>query len=434
MKKNFTRFTLLSAFLFLLQVTTVSAQYTDGVFVLNEGGAGSGNASVSFINTNSVNSNDIFGIVNPSLSGLGDTAQSMSFNGDYAYIVLNISNTIKVVNRTTFAYVATISTGLNNPRYMAFANGKGFVTNWGDGGSTSDDYLAIIDLTTNSVESTISLAEGVERILYTNDKLYVAHQGGYSTGNTISIVNPVTETLEQTITVGDVPNSMLVTNNFMYVLCSGKPSWYPDETDGKLIKIDLATNTVVSTLDFPGMHPNNLEGNADNTSIYYTVDENVYTTTFDSTVLPATSLFSLTAQGVYGIYGMDLIDDKLYIADAGNYSSPGNVYVVSTTGTLLNTYVVGVIPNSFYKAESNLGVFQPESKLAVSVYPNPTSDVFYLNTTESYKLKIYDTAGRVVKQLNYATSGVSVSDLNSGIYFVEISTETSRTIQRLIVK
>ena len=430
MKKNFTRFTLWSAFLFLLQVTTVSAQYTDGVFVLNEGGAGSGNATVSFMKNNVV-TNNIFGLVNPNLPGLGDTGQSISFNGDYAFIVLNISNTIKVVNRSTFAYITTISTGLNNPRYMAFANGKGFVTNWGSG---PDAFLAVIDLENMTVESSIPLAAGIERILYANDKLYVAHQGGFGVGNTISIVNPVTETLEQTITVGDVPNSMLVTNNFMYVLCSGKPSWYPDETDGKLIKIDLATNTVVSTLDFPGMHPNNLEGNADNTSIYYTVDENVYTTTFDSTVLPATSLFSLTAQGVYGIYGMDLIDDKLYIADAGNYSSPGNVYVVSTTGTLLNTYVVGVIPNSFYKAESNLGVFQPESKLAVSVYPNPTSHVFYLNTTESYKLKIYDTAGRVVKQLNYATSGVSVSDLNSGIYFVEISTETSRTIQRLIVK
>lgn len=430
MKKNFTRFTLLAAFLFLVQFTSVFAQYTDGVFVLNEGGAGSGNASVSFLKNNTV-TNNIFGLVNPTLSGLGDTGQSISFDGDYAYIVLNISNTIKVVNRTTFAYVNTISTGLDNPRYMAFANGKGFVTNWGSG---TDAFLAVVDLENMVVESSIPLAAGVERIVSANNKLYVAHQGGFGVGNTISVVNPVDEVLEQTITVRDVPNSMLVKDNTLYVLCGGKPFWYPEETDGGLVKIDLLTNTVSSTLYFPGLHPNNLEANADFTSFYYTVDENVYTNTFDSTVLPTTSLFSLTAQGVYGIYGMDLIDDKLYIADAGDYNSPGNVYVVSTEGTLLNTYTVGVIPNSFYKAESNLDVFQPDSKLAVSLYPNPTSDVFYLNTTESYKLKIYDTAGRVVKQLNYTSSGVSVSDLNSGIYFVEISTESARTVQRLIIK
>ncbi|WP_051224239.1 T9SS type A sorting domain-containing protein [Flavobacterium tegetincola] len=433
MKKNFTRFTLSAAFLFLLQFTSVFAQYTEGVFVLNEGGAGGGNATVSFINNNA-NTNDIYGIVNPSLSGLGDTAQSMSFNGDYAYVVLNISNTVKVVNRTTFAYVATISTGLNNPRYMAFANGKGFVTNWGDGGSASDDYVAVIDLTTNTVESTIPLAEGVERILYTNNKLYIAHQGGYGAGNTISVVNPVTQTLEQTITVGDVPNSMLVNNNFLYVLCGGKPYWSSEETDGQLVKIDLTTNTVLSTLNFPDMHPNNLEINASATSIFYTVDENVYTNAIDASTLPTTSLFSLTAQGVYGIYGMDLIEDKLYIADAGNYSSPGSVYVVSTSGSLLNTYMVGVIPNSFYKAENTLSTFQPESKLAVHLYPNPASNVFYLNTDVACNLKMYDTAGRVVKQMAYATAGVNVSDLKAGIYFVEITTESARTVQRLIVK
>ena len=59
--------------------------------------------------------------------------------------------------------------------------------------------------------------------------------------------------------------------------------------------------------------------------------------------------------------------------------------------------------------------------------------MFYLNTTASCNLKIYDTAGRLVKQMAYVASGVSVSDLNSGIYFVELSTESARTVQRLIV-
>ena len=394
--KNFTiRTTIFSIFLILFQFYSASAQYTEGVFVLNEGGAGSGNASVSFINNGAV-ANNIYGTQNPENPLLGDTAQSISFNGNFAYIILNISNTIKVVDRATFAYVATISTGISNPRYMAFANGKGYVTNWGDGGLGTDDYLAVINLDNNSVESTITLAEGVERIIYTNNKLYVAHQGGYGVGNTVSIINPTTQLVEQIITVGDVPNSLLVKDGFLYVLCGGKPSWYPVQTDGRL---------VVSTLQFSELHPNNLEINSAATDFFYTVDEDIFTMAVDATTLPTTALCSLSAQGVYGIYGMDLIDDKLYVADAGNYSSPGSVYIFSTVGVLLQNLTVGVIPNSFYKAINVLG-----------------------------NASIFDTMGRLAKTLSYKASGVSVTDLASGIYFVEISDQKSRSVQRLIVK
>ena len=432
--KNITiRTTIFSIFLFLFQFYTASAQYTEGVFVLNEGGAGSGNASVSFINNDAV-SNNIYGTQNLGIPALGDTAQSISFNGDFAYIILNISNTIKVVNRSTFAYVATISTGISNPRYMSFANGKGYVTNWGDGGTESTDYLAVINLEDNSVETTISIAKGSERILTINDKLYVAHQGGFGVENKVSVINPTTQLVEQIIEVGDVPNSLLVKDGFLYVLCSGKPSWYPVQTDGRLVKIDLATNTIVSTLEFPEMHPNNLEINAAATHFFYTVDENIYTISIDATTLPTAAVCSLSAQGVYGIYGMDLIDDKIYVADAGNYASPGTVYIFSTAGILLQDFTVGVIPNSFYKAINVLGNATNTAAVAMSLYPNPASDIFYVNKVENAAIKIYDATGRLAKELAYTTSGVSTSDLAAGIYFVEISSNSSRSVQRLIVK
>ncbi|WP_432670488.1 T9SS type A sorting domain-containing protein [Flavobacterium sp. SM2513] len=431
MKKNTTRFTFMTLLMLLLQATTSFAQFADGVFILNEGGAGSGNASVSFF-SNNVLTNSIYATANPNESALGDTGQSIAFNGDYAYIVLNISNTIKVINRNTFAYVATISTGLDNPRYMAFANGKGYVTNWGQG-STTDDYLAVINLATHSVENTIALDGGVEKISTINDKLYVAHQGGFGVGNTLSVVNPISLTVEASISVGDVPNSMLVNNGFLYVLCGGSPSWSAAETDGKLIKINLTTNTVESTLNFPSLHPSNLKGTATGTDFYFTIDANVYTSTLASTTIPTTALFSLGAQGVYGIYGMELIDDQLFVADAGNYVSPGTVYIYTTSGTLVQNYTVGVIPNSFYKAEGTLSRTPIGTKLAVRMYPNPATNVFYLNTAAPTEVKLYDTAGRVVKKTTYSNTGVTVSGLTAGIYIVEMTTTTGRSVQRLIV-
>lgn len=417
--------------LLLSGISVFSQGYTDGVFVLNEGGAGSNNASASFIKNNAV-TNGIYAAANSGAGSLGDTAQSMTFNGDYAYIVLNISNQIKIVNRVTFALVATVSTGLNNPRYMAFSNGKGFVTNWGNGGSTTDDYVAVLNLETNTVESTISLAEGVERIQEINGKLYVAHTGGYGYGTTVSVINPATLTVQQTITVGDVPNSMVVNGDFLYVLCGGRPVWASPQTYGSLVKINLATNAVVNTIPFPLQHPQNLRA-GDGDDVYYSIEENVYKTDITSTTLPTTPLFTTAPQGSYGIYGMDVIDNKIYLADAGNYVSPGRVYIYNSTGSLLENYTVGVIPNSFYKASPSLGIENPVA-LQITVAPNPTSDVFYLNTDAAAAVKLYDIQGRMVKSETYSPSGINVSGMNKGVYLVEVTLDNNRNVQRLVIR
>lgn len=419
--------------LLLLSGASVFSQgYTDGVFVLNEGGAGSNNASASFIKNNTV-TNTIYAAVNPGAGALGDTAQSIAFNGDYAYIVLNISNQVKVVNRITFELVATVSTGLRNPRYMAFSNGKGFVTNWGNAGNANDDYLAVINLATNTVESTISLAEGVERIQEINGRLYVAHMGGYGFGNTVTVVDPQALTVQQVIPVGDVPNSMLVKDGFLYVLCGGRPSWGAPQTYGSLVKIDLSDNTVAGTTAFPLAHPQNLRAGTGN-DIYYSIDESVYKADITSGTFPGTPLFTTTPQGAYGIYGMDVIDGKIYLADAGNYVSPGHAYVYSSTGSLLEDYTVGVIPNSFYKSSAgSLGTDNPVA-LRITVAPNPATDLFYLNTDKAAEVRLYDIQGRLVKTETYSPSGINVSGMNSGVYLVEVTIENNRNVHRLVIQ
>ncbi len=181
---------------------------------------------------------------------LGDTGQDIGLNGEYAYVVMNISNKIEVVNRYTFVKVATIANGLVNPRYIAFANGKAYVTNWGDGTDATDDYVAVIDLATNAVTSNISVAEGPERIVEENNKLYVTHKGGYNYGNTVTVINSSNDTVATTITVGDVPNTLEIEDGKLYVMSEGTPSWGGTETAGQLDVINLNNNTVTKTIDF----------------------------------------------------------------------------------------------------------------------------------------------------------------------------------------
>lgn len=319
--------------------------FVNGYFVLNEGNFGANNASVSFIGNDGTVQNNIFTAVNG--TNLGDTAQSILLDDDKAYIIMNGSNSITIVNRYTFQHIGNISTGLINPRFMEIENGKAFVSNWGDPTDPNDDFIAVINLSTSSVDTTIPVSEGPERMEKVNGKIYVAHMGGYGYGNSVSVINTANNTLVASVMVGDVPNSLVEENGILYVLCSGKAAWTGDETDGKLVLINIENNTVNSTLEFPEtLHPSQLI--EDNGKLFYTIDNNIYTANLNLTSLPNAPVFSTVEQGIYGIYGFEVEDGKIYVGDAGDFMSDGRVLVYTTSGIFEDTFDVGALPNGIY--------------------------------------------------------------------------------------
>src|SRR5690606_40906528 len=74
--------------------TNPDEKYLNGYFITNEGNFGDANASVSHVSAdlNTV-TNDIFKTANG--KDLGDVAQSIVMHGDYAFVVVNNSNTIE---------------------------------------------------------------------------------------------------------------------------------------------------------------------------------------------------------------------------------------------------------------------------------------------------------------------------------------------------
>lgn len=322
--------------------------YEEGILVSHEGNFGQGNASVSFVSSDlSTVENNLFTTVN-SVDALGDTAQSMAFNGDTAYIIMNGSQKIEVVNRYTFESIATIGgpseADFLNPRYMAIANGKGYVTNWGDGSNTEDDYVAVINLETNTVMSTISVVEGPEKIVAYNNTIYVAQQGGWGANNVVTVIDATTDAVKTTITVGDRPNSLqLDADNNLWVISGGNPSWTGSETAGQMDKINTSDNTVSSTLSFATTeHPSNLE--VDATELYYYLSGSVYTMAASSAELPTASLI----EGL-SFYDMAVIDGKLYGVDASDFISNGSLEVYDLSdNTLIGSTEVSIIPGGIY--------------------------------------------------------------------------------------
>ncbi len=317
--------------------------YEKGLLVLNEGRFNYDNSSVSFISNDfSLVQNDVFSIVNPKIK-LGDVAQSIGFYNDYAFIVLNNSHKIEVVNRYTFSQITSIGFGLSNPRYIVFAKDKAYVTNWGDVENPDDDYIAVINLKNYTVETKIPVIDGPETILENNNKLYVAHKGRKSYGNSISVINILDNKLITKINVGYVPAAMEKVSESLYVLCSGKYG----ESAGSLVKINLSTNQVDSSLTFgEKVNPSlmDIEGN----TIYYTIGNEIFKTNLTSTTLPSSSFINTANQNLTSLYGFAVKNNSLFVGDAIDYASNGKVFIYSKDGKLVKEFTSGINPNGFY--------------------------------------------------------------------------------------
>lgn len=303
------------------KIDDILKRFENGIIVSSEGNWQAKDGSLSFVARDySASSNFVYEGVNG--AKLGGLIQSIAFNGSDAYIVLNDVNTIVIVDRYTFVKKAIITTELSNPRYMAFANGKGYVTNWGDADNTTDDFIAVVDLDVNKVTSTFSISNGPERIISNGNKLYVSNKGGTGTGtaynNVISVIDTDANNAISTIEVKDAPDELVFSSaGDLVVLSQGEQSswvkgddgiWYAEvETLAAIQTIDITSNTVNSTIEFAvGVHPGLLD--VDGGNIYYHIG---YTGVF-SIAESATELSQEPAIATDNLYGMTIKDGKLY--------------------------------------------------------------------------------------------------------------------------
>ena len=306
--------------------------YENGILISHEGQFTGGFGTVSYISDDFMTiENNIFSNVNGRT--LGTVAQSMAFNGDLAYIVVNASNQIEVVNRYTFESIATIDTGLSNPRYMAISNGKGYVTNWGDFTPSNDDFIAVIDLSSNTVINSISSSYLPEEIIALDNKIYVA-TGVFGNGNLVDVINTTIDELEGTITVGNSPNSLqLDSNNNLWVL-----------TSENLVEINTNTNEVLQTIPYPNMLASASKLTFSNGNFFFYGSGSVYKMSESATEFPTSAEFSDV-----NFYDMNVRNDILYGLDAGDFSSVGELKVYDlNTNTQIQSFILDIIPGEVY--------------------------------------------------------------------------------------
>jgi hypothetical protein len=73
-----------------------------------------------------------------------------------------------------------------------------------------------------------------------------------------------------------------------------------------------------------------------------------------------------------------------------------------------------------------------QNQLDVSIYPNPTSDIVYIEGNYSQlKAVVYDILGKQVMN-KPITNSIDISQLEKGVYILQLSDGVKLTTQRII--
>ncbi len=320
-----------------------------GAYVLSEGSYNGNNTKLSFYNIASNSTiGDFFLQQNPGTTGLGDTGNDMIIYGNKLYVVMSGSGVVSVLNTSNATFIKNISFGGSafatnkQPRYAAAARGKIYVTSY-------DNTVSAIDTVSLAITKTIMVGKNPEGIAASANYLYVANSGGLNFPNvdsTVSLIDLNTETEIRKIKVGLNPNKVEINQGGnIFVSAYGNFSNIP----ASISVINGATNLNSINLG-PNFAYSHIRISGDIAYIYNNYGSGGTAKVFNS----ATNVFlrnEFITDGTiistpYGI-NVDELNGDVYIADARNYVSAGNVTCFSSGGVKKFSFSVapGVSPN-----------------------------------------------------------------------------------------
>ncbi|MGL6126814.1 hypothetical protein BBI01_17550 [Chryseobacterium artocarpi] len=338
---------LLFAFALLLGVASCSTDstseqemfYGNGFLIANEGKYNTPSAEVTFVSSDlSFKQDNIFGANNGGAK-LGDVLQMIGFNGNNAYLLLNNSNKIQIVNRFSFKSVGEITAGLKTPRYMTFAKNNMYVTNDKFLGAKS---VSVYKLSDNSLVKEIPFTDNAERIVEAGGNIFVQNATAGS-GTKISLINTTTNTVDKTISTpnGENINKIISNNQIVYAIAAGT-------VDSYIYQISSAGD-ITKTTTLTGIKgATNLE--ISNGKFYFTSDRNVYSMDMTATAAPTSPLFTVAASAhqYSDLYGFNVVNGLIFTSDSNGFTEGSKIVVYNTSGSIVKTFSAGIGSNSVF--------------------------------------------------------------------------------------
>ena len=198
---------------------------------------------------------------------------------------------------------------------------------------------------------------------------------------------------------GEGNNTVLAYTNFNYQgTVFGAP--FPDASAMEYLHVDVWTATAGAVLKVSPI--NNGTGDAE-----FLVEVPLVNAGWSSVDLPKSSFTGMTWDSVFQFK---------FDGQAG--TTPSDVY----------------IDNIYFWKEASAGIDENVFN-TVKMFPNPAKDTvqFSVNSNENLDIEIFDMLGKSVLRVNDVQNEVNISDLNSGLYFVQMTLGTQRATKKLIV-
>lgn len=309
-----------------------------GVFVSNEGSYGEGDGTLSFINSESGVSNNLFSVVND--RDLGDVVQSLHIADELLFIVVNNSNKVEAVSLDSLHSTYTIE-DLSLPRYMVSHEGVGYVTEWVS--FSEPGRVTLFDLETGAIEKSIPTDFGAEGVIISDGKLFVSN----SFSTTVTIINLETKAVEKTLEVGSSPTQMVVdAEGDVWVACAGGyDAEFNPLNNGKFVEINPASGATATQIELGTNVSGKLAISPAGSTLYYTLGHRLYGVATSQSSVPEMVREFEAAVSFYGI-GVDS-EGTFYLADAKGFAENGQVFVYSRGTTTVEVHNVGRGPNGF---------------------------------------------------------------------------------------
>jgi YVTN family beta-propeller protein len=333
MRKNKLTLAAIALTVFIISCSKDSAVHpatpavTTGVYSLNQGLYGANNTSLTFYSfINGTPTTDYFKNVNG--FGLGDTGSDFITYFGKTYIVVNNSGYVAVMNTATAKFIDSISfknAGINRgPENIVSYGNHVFV-------SSTDGTVAVIDTSSLAVIKYIRVGSNPAQMVVSGSRLYVSNTGAFGTvyDSTVSVIDLNQLTEINRIHVGLNPGSLAADNvGSVYVVCTGNYG----SVAPSLVKINEANDSVVKSasvaLGTIRYYNNTLLatggylGSA-NVTVFRTEDLSPIGTSFIQDGTTITNPYALD---------VDLSTGDVYVGDAKDYVSSGEVFCFDKTG------------------------------------------------------------------------------------------------------
>ncbi|MAO11366.1 MAG: hypothetical protein CMC07_10895 [Flavobacteriaceae bacterium] len=110
------------------------------------------------------------------------------------------------------------------------------------------------------------------------------------------------------------------------------------------------------------------------------------------------------------------------------------VIITDESGEVFELYITDQDGNQAVYRDSPLLSIPEQEDFAISIYPNPATDQLFLKSGSNsiQSVSIINLQGQKVLGFTDQTEVMDISQLSSGVYFVEITVEKGTSVQKLI--